>query len=45
MADALDTAKHPKAESYKLVKGIRSLSLASSEDGSEKDDEDAKMKL
>ena len=46
VADALDTKKHPKAESYTLVKEIKKrLAAELPKTGSEKDDEDAKKKL
>jgi polyribonucleotide nucleotidyltransferase len=46
LSDALDTKKHPKAESYTLVKEIKKrLAAELPKTGSEKDDEDAKKKL
>ncbi|HKH99652.1 MAG TPA: polyribonucleotide nucleotidyltransferase [Candidatus Sulfotelmatobacter sp.] len=46
LADALDTKKHPKAESYTLVKDIKKkLAAALPKTGSDKDDEAAKKKL
>jgi len=46
LSDALDTKKHPKAESYTLVKDIKKkLAAELPKTGSEKDDEDAKKKL
>ena len=46
LADALDTKKHPKAESYTLVKDIKKkLAAALPKSGSDKDDEVAKKKL
>ncbi len=46
LSDALDTKKHPKAESYTLVKDIKKkLAAELPKSGSEKDDEDAKKKL
>src|SRR5271165_1154686 len=46
LADALDTKKHPKAESYTLVKDIKKkLAAALPKTGSDKDDDVAKKKL
>src|SRR5271169_1412535 len=46
LADALDTKKHPKAESYTLVKDIKKkLAAELPKTGSEKEDEAAKKKL
>jgi polyribonucleotide nucleotidyltransferase len=46
LSDALDTKKHPKAESYTLVKDIKKkLAAELPKTGSEKDDEEAKKKL
>jgi polyribonucleotide nucleotidyltransferase len=46
LADRLDTQKHPKAESYTLVKELKkSLLAAIPQTGNEKDDEAAKEKL
>jgi polyribonucleotide nucleotidyltransferase len=46
LSDALDTKKHPKAESYTLVKEIKKrLAAELPKTESEKDDEDAKKKL
>jgi polyribonucleotide nucleotidyltransferase len=46
VSDALDTRKHPKAESYTLVKDIKKkLAAELPKTGSEKDDEAAKKKL
>ncbi len=46
VADALDTKKHPKAESYTLVKEIKKrLAAELPTTGSEKEDEVAKKKL
>ncbi len=46
LSDAPDTKKHPKAESYTLVKDIKKkLAAELPKTGSEKDDEDAKKKL
>src|SRR5271157_493257 len=46
LADALDTKKHPKAESYTLVKDIKKkLAAALPKTGSDKEDDVAKKKL
>src|SRR5579859_7602692 len=46
LADALDTKKHPKAESYTLVKDIKKkLQGALPKSGNEKSDEEAEAKL
>jgi len=46
LADALDTKKHPKAESYTLVKDIKKkLAAELPKTGSEKEEEEAKRKL
>ncbi len=46
LTDALDTKKHPKAESYTLVKEIKKkLAAALPKTGSDKDDDAAKKKL
>src|SRR5579864_33429 len=46
LADAVDTKKHPKAESYTLVKDIKKkLQAALPKSGNEKSDEEAEAKL
>jgi polyribonucleotide nucleotidyltransferase len=46
LTDALDTKKHPKAESYTLVKDIKKkLAAELPKSGNEKEDEEAKKKL
>jgi polyribonucleotide nucleotidyltransferase len=46
LADALDTKKHPKAESYTLVKDIKKKAAAElPKSGNDKEDEEAKKKL